>query len=84
MDKYAQKLLDKQLRGTIPARHDGVMILAIVTVFLAGIALGGALFPRKSEGQQISSYSLLNAAANDAGMNYPKDRSAWRALVSPL
>ena len=83
MDKYAQKLLDKQLRGIIPARHDGVMILAIVTVFLAGIALGGALFPRKSEGLQIASYSLLNAA-NHAGMSEPNGRSAWRALVSPL
>ena len=84
MDKYAQKLLDKQLRGIIPARHDGVMILAIVTVFFTGIALGGALFPHKSESLQIASNSLLNAAANDAGMNNPKIRAAWRALVSPL
>ena len=84
MDKHAQKLLDKQLRGITPARHDGVMILAIVMVFLAGIALGGALFPRKSEAQQIASYSLLNTAADNAGMNNPKVRAAWRALVSPL
>jgi hypothetical protein len=84
MDKNAQNLLDKQLRGIIPARHDGVMILAFVTVFFAGIALGGALFPRKSEAQQIASYSLLNTAADNAGMNNPKVRAAWRALVSPL
>jgi ferritin-like metal-binding protein YciE len=84
MEKHAQKLLDKQLRGIIPARHDGVMILAIVTVFFVGIALGGALFARKSEAQQIASYSLLNAAADNAGMNNPKVRAAWRTLVSPL
>jgi hypothetical protein len=83
MDKHAQNLFDKQLRGIIPERHDGVMILAFVTVFFAGIALGGALFARKSESLQIASYSLMNAA-NHAGMNKPNDRSAWRALVSPL
>ena len=62
MDKQAQKLLDKQLRGIIPPRHDGVIILAIVTVFFAGMALGGALFAHKSEPMQIASYSLENAA----------------------
>jgi hypothetical protein len=46
----------------IPPRHDGVIILAIVSVFFAGMALGGALFARKSEPMQIASYSLLNAA----------------------
>jgi hypothetical protein len=62
MDKYAQKLLDRQLRGIVPPRHDGVVILAIVTVFFAGMALGSALFAHKGEPMQIASYSLVNGA----------------------
>lgn len=66
MAEHAQKLLDKQLRGIIPPRHDGVIILAIVTVFFGGMALGGALFAHKSEPKsepmKIASYSLMNAA----------------------
>jgi len=68
MDKYAQKLLDKQLRGVIPPRHDGAAILAIVTVFFAGMALGGALFALKSEPMQIASY---DAAAGIPIVNAP-------------
>ncbi len=62
MDKHAQKLLDKQLRGIIPPRRDGVIILAIVTVFFAGIALGDVLFAHESKPMQIASYPLVNAA----------------------
>jgi hypothetical protein len=63
MDKYTQKLLDKQLRGIVPTRHDGVITLAIVTVFFAGMAFGSALFAHKSKPMQIASYSLVSAAA---------------------
>ena len=56
MDKDAQKLLDKQLRGIIPPRYDGEIILAIVMVFFAGLALGDALFAHRSEPMQIASY----------------------------
>ena len=39
-----QELLDKQLRNlNVPPRRDGVVIAAIVVVFLGGIILGGAL-----------------------------------------
>jgi hypothetical protein len=62
MDKYARKLLDKQLRGIVPPRHDAVMILAIVAVFFAGMALGNAQFDHKSGPVQMASYSLVNAA----------------------
>jgi hypothetical protein len=62
MDKYAQKLLDMQLRGVVAPRHDAVIILAIVTVFLLGMALGSAQFAHKSEPVQIASYSLVTAA----------------------
>jgi hypothetical protein len=56
MDEDAQKLLDKQLRGIIPPRHDGVIILAIVTAFFAGLALGDALLAHRSQPMQIASY----------------------------
>jgi hypothetical protein len=62
MDEYAQKLLDRQLRGIVPPRHDGVIILSIVAVFIAGMALGSALFAHKSEPMQIASYSHVNGA----------------------
>jgi hypothetical protein len=44
MDPQDQKLLDKQLRNLhVPPRRDGVVIAAIVAVFLGGIIIGGAL-----------------------------------------
>jgi hypothetical protein len=39
MNRRDLELLDKQLH--IAPRHDGVMILAIVAVFLTGMAVGG-------------------------------------------
>jgi hypothetical protein len=55
MGQRDQKLLDKQLRRLNPPRSDGVMILAILAVFFAGMALGGFLFPYKSEPMLIAS-----------------------------
>jgi hypothetical protein len=55
MDQRDQELLDKQLRRLNPPRSDGVMILAILTVSFAGMALGGFLFPYKSEPMLIAS-----------------------------
>ena len=50
MDQRDQELLDKQLRQLNPSpRSDSVMMLAILTVFFAGMALGGFLFAYKSE-----------------------------------
>ena len=44
MDRQDQELLDKQLRNLhVPPRRDGVVIAAIVAVFLGGIIIGGAL-----------------------------------------
>jgi hypothetical protein len=44
MDQQDQALLDKQLRNLqVPPRRDGVVIAAIVAVFLGGIIIGGAL-----------------------------------------
>ena len=44
MDPQDQELLDKQLRHLhVAPRRDGVVIAAIVAVFLGGIIIGGAL-----------------------------------------
>jgi hypothetical protein len=44
MDPQDQELLDRQLRNLhVPPRRDGVVIAAIVAVFLGGIIIGGAL-----------------------------------------
>ncbi len=56
MNQYDQELLDKQLRRLDPApRNDGVMMLAVLAMFFAGMALGGFLFAYKSEPMQIAS-----------------------------
>ena len=55
MNQYDQKLLDKQLRGVNPSpRNDGVMVVAILAIFLAGITLGSFLSAYRSEPMQIA------------------------------
>jgi hypothetical protein len=73
MDQRDQELLDKQLRSVSPSpRNDGVMILAIVAVFFAGITLGGILFAPENGSTQI--------ASNDAAISVPKgiSPSMWQ------
>jgi hypothetical protein len=55
MGQRDRELLAKQLRRLNPPRSDGVMILAILAVFFAGMALGGFLFAYKIEPMQIAS-----------------------------
>jgi hypothetical protein len=44
MDPQDQELLDKQLRNLyVPPRRDGVVIAAILAVFIGGILVGGLL-----------------------------------------
>ena len=44
MDEHDRTLLDKQMRALNPApRQDGVLILAIVTVFFGGVIIGDLL-----------------------------------------
>jgi len=55
MNQYDQELLDKQLRGlNASPRNDGVMVVAILAMFLAGMTLGGFLSARNSERMQIA------------------------------
>ena len=45
MNRRDQGLLDKQLSSLhLTPRHDGVMIMAILAVFLVGMTAGGFLF----------------------------------------
>jgi len=56
MNQRDQELLNKQFRWLSPSpRNDSVMVLAIVTVFVAGIALGGTVFAHLSDPMQIAS-----------------------------
>jgi len=64
MNQRDQELLDKQLRHLNPyPRSDSVMMLAILTVFFAGMALGGFLFAYKSEPLQIASNDATTATS---------------------
>ncbi len=50
MDQRDQELLDKQLRLLVPSPpRSGLLMLAIVGVFLGGIAVGGLIFANKTE-----------------------------------
>jgi hypothetical protein len=45
MNRHDQELLDKQLRAlSVAPRNDGVMILALLVVFLSGMTVGGFLY----------------------------------------
>jgi hypothetical protein len=50
MNRRDKELLDKQLHAIyVPPRNDGVLMLAVLAVFFAGIALGGFLYAYTSE-----------------------------------
>ena len=55
MDRHERELLDKQLRHvqTIP-RNDGIMALALLTVFFTGMAVGGFASAYTGEPVQIA------------------------------
>jgi hypothetical protein len=55
MDRSNRELLDKQLRHvqTIP-RNDGIMALALLTVFFTGMAVGGFAYAYTGAPVQIA------------------------------
>ena len=60
MTEDEQELLEKQLHAVAAApRDNGVLMLAIATVFFAGMAFGGFLFAYKGQ-------PTLHLASNDA------------------
>jgi len=45
VDRRDQELLEKQLHGlTVPPRHDGSVIVALLAAFFSGMTLGGFLY----------------------------------------
>ena len=55
MNRRDRELLDKQLHAVYVApRSDGVLMLAILAVFFAGIAVGGFLYAYTSEPIQFA------------------------------
>jgi len=56
MTRQEQELLQRRLRALRPApRHDGVLMIAAVVTFVAGMALGGVLFGYRSEPTRTAS-----------------------------
>jgi hypothetical protein len=54
MDQRDWELLDKQMRRSTPPRNDGIVVLTIATVFLAGLAVGGILFGQESVAERFT------------------------------
>ena len=55
MDQRDQELLDKQMRAFNPApRRDGVIIVTVLMVFLAGMTLGGMLAGSANEPTRVA------------------------------
>ena len=63
MDQRDQELLDKQLKGISAKRNDGVIVLLLVAVFLAGTTLGSFLFGHDRE--------LTRFASTETGTSFP-------------
>ena len=71
MDRQDQALLDKQLRNFhVPPRRDGVVIAAIVAVFLGGIVIGGLASPREPSPSAVN--PQIAAAFIDPASSLPQ------------
>jgi hypothetical protein len=77
MDRRDHELLDKQLRNVYAApRNDGVMVLALLTVFFSGMAVGGFFYAYADEPMEIASkQAVLNqqVASNEVPIFVPQD-----------
>jgi hypothetical protein len=62
MDQRDQELLDRQLKVVSPRPRNGILVLGLV--FLAGIAIGGILFPHESKYMQIASQDAVLRSPN--------------------
>jgi hypothetical protein len=66
MTRRDQELLDRQLRGLgIAPRYDGMTILAIVAVFVAGVWLGNL----HSETSATARFNTMQTASAPSGSN---------------
>ncbi len=68
MNRRDQELLDKQLHAVYVApRSDGVLMLAILAVFFAGIAVGGFIYAYTSEPTQFAANEAMPAISMPHG-----------------
>jgi uncharacterized membrane protein len=64
MNQRDQELLDRQLSSLrLTPRHDGVMILAILAVFLVGMTAGGFLYAFTERPMQVATNDLAAAVS---------------------
>jgi hypothetical protein len=70
MDRHDRELLDKQMSHLQPeSRREGLLLLALAAVFLAGLTAGGLLFTNSStrtasdDGRSALAF-LLNGTAS--------------------
>jgi hypothetical protein len=64
MNRRDQELLDKQLSSLhLAPRHDGVMILAILAIFLVGMTAGGFLYAFTERPMQVAANDLVSAVS---------------------
>jgi hypothetical protein len=65
MNTHDQELLDKQLRAVSPpARHDGVVMIAIVGMFLVGMTFGSLLSAPAEKPMQLAANAPAAFAPN--------------------
>jgi hypothetical protein len=65
MDQRDQELLDKQMRAISSApRRDGVVIVTVLMVFLAGMTVGGLLVGSASEPTPVAMNDTVRVAAD--------------------
>jgi hypothetical protein len=65
MNRRDQELLDKQLSSLhLAPRHDGVMILAILAVFLVGMTVGGFLYAFTDQPMRVAANDLAPAVSS--------------------
>jgi hypothetical protein len=68
MEQRDWELLNKQLHGYQTKPNDGLVVSAVVAVFIAGLILGGLMVPHESKLTRIASnesrtvISLANSA----------------------
>jgi hypothetical protein len=64
MNRRDQELLDRQLSSLhLTPRNDGVMILAILAVFLVGMTVGGFLYAFTDQPMRIAANDVAPAAS---------------------
>jgi hypothetical protein len=61
MDQRDQDLLEKQVgRISPPPRSDGIMALAVLAVFFAGMTIGGFMYAYENEPMQIAANDVTS------------------------